>query len=123
MLAVGKQSFKRSREVEEIPTSPIIDDSLDTKGTMPGHSARRLHLPADRSIQDTDNLFSLPIFTEELGRLPVYDSFDYEPRFQPNELHYPPRSYLDSDDLMEPELLFGIDPALGNAPRCNIGIC
>ncbi|KAJ7360917.1 fungal-specific transcription factor domain-containing protein [Mycena albidolilacea] len=113
MLAVGKQSFKRSREVEEIPTSPTIDDSLDIKGSMPGHSARRLQLPEYRSIQDTDNLFSLPIFTEELGRLPVYDSFDYEPRFQPNELHYPPRSYLDSDpDLMEPELLFGIDPAL-----------
>ncbi|KAJ7617218.1 fungal-specific transcription factor domain-containing protein [Roridomyces roridus] len=31
----------------------------------------------ERSIQETDHLFSLPISTEELGLLPVHESFDF----------------------------------------------
>ncbi|KAJ7045258.1 fungal-specific transcription factor domain-containing protein [Mycena alexandri] len=32
----------------------------------------------ERSFQETENLFSLPLRTDELGRLPIYDSFDYQ---------------------------------------------
>ncbi|KAJ7810544.1 fungal-specific transcription factor domain-containing protein [Mycena olivaceomarginata] len=57
-------------------------------------------------FKKTDHLFSLPIFTDELGRLPVrpstrlpvYDPFDYEPTSRPNEF--------------EPDPLYNVDSAL-----------
>ncbi|KAJ7696773.1 hypothetical protein B0H17DRAFT_1197881 [Mycena rosella] len=48
------------------------------------------------SIRETDHLFALPLHTEELGRLPIYDSFDYNFTFQSDNNEYQPQSYLDS---------------------------
>jgi hypothetical protein len=46
--------------------------------------------------------------------------FDYGPRFEPNELHYPVPSYLDSEgDFLEPELFFEVKPVLGDFPGCG----
>ncbi|KAJ7367662.1 fungal-specific transcription factor domain-containing protein [Mycena albidolilacea] len=116
MLNIGKQWLKRPREVEEeeipVSASPYVpDDSLSL--SIGGSS--------DHSIQEAEQqLFSLPLLTDELGRLPVYDSFDYGPRFEPNELHHPVPSYLDSErDLLEPELLFGVEPALDSIFSLN----
>ncbi|KAJ7822471.1 fungal-specific transcription factor domain-containing protein [Mycena olivaceomarginata] len=109
MLNIGKQWLKRPREVEEeipVSASPYVpDDSLSL--SIGGSS--------DHSIQEAEQqLFSLPLLTEELGRLPVW------PEVEPNELHYPVPPYLDSErDLLEPELLFGVEPALGNFPGCG----
>ncbi|KAF7347206.1 Fungal-trans domain-containing protein [Mycena venus] len=115
MLNIGKyasqsHSLKRPREGEEVPTPA---NSSETSTDPVEGSIPQQMLALERSIQETGHLFSLPLLTEELGRLPVYDSFDYEPTFQLNELHYLPRSHLDSaPDLLEPELLYGVDPTL-----------
>ncbi|KAJ7862438.1 fungal-specific transcription factor domain-containing protein [Mycena leptocephala] len=70
----------------------------------------------ERSIEETGHLFSLPLHTEELGRLPVYDSFHYEFTFNSNDIHYQPQSYLnppyDVSDPIPPQLLRSVDPAL-----------
>ncbi|KAJ7239784.1 hypothetical protein B0H12DRAFT_1135698 [Mycena haematopus] len=121
MLNIGKQSLKRPREVIEIASSPNVPDAALKfnlpEGLAPGSSTQQME-ELNRSIQETDNLPSLPLFTEELGRLPVYHSFGYQPTFQSNEFHYP---YPDpARDLIDPEVLFGFDPALGESPSCSI---
>ncbi|KAF7340946.1 Fungal-trans domain-containing protein [Mycena sanguinolenta] len=110
MLNIGKQSLKRPREVEEIPpapdvshTSPNLPDGL----TTPDPSAQQMQA-LNRPIPETDYLLSLPLLTEELGRLPVYNSFGYQPTFQPNESPYPTQSLYPDPE----QVLFGLDPAL-----------
>ncbi|KAJ7239801.1 fungal-specific transcription factor domain-containing protein [Mycena haematopus] len=125
MLNIGKQSLKRPREVTEIAPSPdVLDVSFNLpEGLTPRSSTQQMQA-LNRSKQETYNLLSLPLFTEELGRLPVYDSFGYQPTFQLNEFYYPPPSYPDpARDLIEPELLFGFGPTLGNSPSCGISTC
>ncbi|KAF7347198.1 Fungal-trans domain-containing protein [Mycena venus] len=121
MLNIGKQSLKRPREAEEPSASPNVPEV--TLNLPEASTAGQRMLAVTRSVQDSDPLFSLPLLTEELGRLPVYDSFDYEPTFQPNDLHYSPQSYLEAErDLLEPELLFGADPALDSVFTQQDGI-
>ncbi|KAF8215711.1 fungal-specific transcription factor domain-containing protein [Mycena galopus ATCC 62051] len=115
MLNIGKQTLKRPREVEEAPNIP--DDPLDLTSITSSSTQQMQALNLNRSTQntnylETEYLLSLPLLTEELGRLPVYDSFGYQPMFQSNQLHYPPRSYLeDEPNLIDPEL-FGFEPTL-----------
>ncbi|KAJ7466448.1 fungal-specific transcription factor domain-containing protein [Mycena latifolia] len=63
------------------------------------------------SMQETDPLFALPLYTEELGRLPVYDSFDYDAAFGagdgPLQLGIPD-PYR---DVFEPGMHYGHDIA------------
>jgi hypothetical protein len=63
----------------------------------------------------TDHLFSLPLHTDELGRLPIYDPFHYEFTFhyQLDSLHHDAPS-----GLVQPEL-FNIDRAIGNIHKSN----
>jgi hypothetical protein len=106
MLNIGKytshaHSLKREREVEKISTPPDLQESFSRpEGSIPEQITALLGHP----IQETDHLFSLPLFTEDLGRLPVYDPFDYEPTFQPNEF--------------EPDPLYNVDSALGEPSTC-----
>ncbi|KAJ7360937.1 fungal-specific transcription factor domain-containing protein [Mycena albidolilacea] len=99
MLNIGKytshaHSLKREREVEEMSTPPDLEEFLSRpEGSTPEQMTALGH-----PIQETDHLFSLPLLTVELGRLPVYDPFDYEPTFQPNEF--------------EPDPLYNVDSAL-----------
>ncbi|KAJ7927889.1 hypothetical protein B0H13DRAFT_1598225 [Mycena leptocephala] len=64
------------------------------------------------SMQEMDPLFTLPLHTEELGRLPVYDSFDYDATFGagggPLQLGIPD-PYRDA---FEPGMHYGHDIAL-----------
>ena len=123
MLNIGKQSLKRRREVEEVPPAPNVpDSSLNLpEGLTPESSAQQMQA-LNRPISETDYLLSLPLLSEELGRLPIYNSFGYQPTFQPNELSYLAQSYsgpaLELVDL-EP-VLFGFDPALGNSRNCGV---
>ncbi|KAJ6496016.1 hypothetical protein C8R45DRAFT_1211725 [Mycena sanguinolenta] len=113
MLNIGKQSSKRPREAEEIAVSLNVPDaSLNLPGglTTPDSSAQRMQA-LNRPIPETDYLLSLPLLSEELGRLPVYSSFGYQPTLQLNELPYPAQSY--PGPLIEPEqVLSGFDPVL-----------
>ncbi|KAF8190228.1 fungal-specific transcription factor domain-containing protein [Mycena galopus ATCC 62051] len=64
-------------------------------------------------IEEMHRLLSLPLLTEELGRLPIYDSFHYEPTLQLDELYHPPQSDFEfPTGSAEPELFYGLDPAL-----------
>ncbi|KAJ6481055.1 fungal-specific transcription factor domain-containing protein [Mycena sanguinolenta] len=103
MLNIGKQSLKRPRETEEIAVSPNVADAspnLPRGFTTPDSSAQQMQA-LNRPIPETDYLLSLPLLSEELGRLPVYNSFGYQPTLQLNELPYPAQSY--PDPLIEPE--------------------
>ncbi|KAJ6541629.1 fungal-specific transcription factor domain-containing protein [Mycena capillaripes] len=120
MLNLGKHtsnahSLKHPREVEDGP-APSNDPELDLPATTiidPSKSVAEQIQALERSIQETDHLFSLPLHTEELGRLPVYDSFDYEFTFKSSDIQYPPlESQYDMSDLVDQQPLHGIDPAL-----------
>ncbi|KAJ6479244.1 fungal-specific transcription factor domain-containing protein [Mycena vitilis] len=85
----GAYSLKRSLAPEEDAAAAL--NNINTY-TAPLDSSRPIaeQIEAlERSIQETDHLFSLPLHTEELGRLPVYDSFDYEFPIKPNDMRYP----------------------------------
>ncbi|KAF7337119.1 Fungal-trans domain-containing protein [Mycena venus] len=121
LLNIGKytsdaQSLKRGRDMEEEP--PSSDESEACHHPLQGSKSSTPELLAlERSIQETDHLFSLPLLTEELGRLPVYDSFDYEPTFQSNEDHQP-QSHLVSENGasgLELELIYRVDSTINSS--------
>ncbi|KAJ7110773.1 hypothetical protein C8R43DRAFT_1159861 [Mycena crocata] len=84
MLNIGKYtsmapSLKRTRDAKEVSSSSSSELLLNSAEQRPiaGSrviSATRQIQALELSIQQTDHLFSLPIHTEELGRLPVYNS-------------------------------------------------
>ncbi|KAJ7123989.1 fungal-specific transcription factor domain-containing protein [Mycena crocata] len=102
--ASGSSSLKRSRDEDQIadprlvPThfSGLSPDERPVAGSSRvmsvDHQIRALEL----SLQETDHLFSLPLHTEELGRLPVYHSFEYDFRVgvQEDNTQYPPQSHM-----------------------------
>jgi hypothetical protein len=55
------------------------------------------------STQQKDNLFSLPLYTNELGQLSAYESFGYNFGFQPPHAQYQPQSHLSSETTPMPE--------------------
>ncbi|KAJ7447186.1 fungal-specific transcription factor domain-containing protein [Mycena latifolia] len=132
MLNIGKYtsdipSLKRPRNMEGATTSPDISDtSLDPPedrpiaGTSRALSVAQQIAALELSIQETDHLFSLPLRTEELGCLPIYDSFDYQFTFQPNDIHYQPPSHLDSQfnepfGIIDPDILHALhSPSIGS---------
>ncbi|KAF7347202.1 Fungal-trans domain-containing protein [Mycena venus] len=113
MLNIGKytsqsHSLKRAREVENISTPANATENSLTLPASDDDSIPQQMVALERSMRDTDHLFSLPLLTQELGCLPVYQSFEYQPTFEPNA-PYPIPLYLDPQrDL---ELLFAADPA------------
>ncbi|KAJ7447160.1 fungal-specific transcription factor domain-containing protein [Mycena latifolia] len=137
MLNIGKYtsdapSLKRPRDMEEgATTSPDVSEvSLDSPENRPIAGTSRAMSVAQQikvlelSIQETEHLFSLPLHTEELGRLPIYDSFDYQFTFQSADVQYQyqPQSCLDSQDdeifgPIDPQFLYGVDPP--SAPGSN----
>ncbi|KAJ6479254.1 fungal-specific transcription factor domain-containing protein [Mycena vitilis] len=104
LLDTGKHTsdvrpFKRPRDTEEDDVD--VSCESDTPGSEPPITPSsstsvedQIHA-LERSIEETSHLFSLPLHTEELGRLPVYDSFDYEFTFKSSETQYPSRLHLD----------------------------
>ncbi|KAJ7032431.1 fungal-specific transcription factor domain-containing protein [Mycena alexandri] len=96
-------SLKRQREGREILEPPRAEDLLGSRNSDPGLStltdpstftdpppvadaSTLTNLPnltqqmraLEDSLAATNHLFSLPLNTEELGRLPVYDAFNYQ---------------------------------------------
>ncbi|KAJ7137355.1 fungal-specific transcription factor domain-containing protein [Mycena crocata] len=108
MLDVGKYtsegpSLKRPRDAEGASSSASTPDIVldiehptagSSRATSEDVSVDEQIEALERSIKETDHLFSLPLHTEELGRLPVYDSFNYDFGFQLENLHYQPQSHF-----------------------------
>ncbi|KAJ7447164.1 fungal-specific transcription factor domain-containing protein [Mycena latifolia] len=122
MLNIGRYtsdgpSLKRPRDLEEeATTSPDVSefshDSPENRpiaGTSRAMSVAQQLAALELSIQETDHLSSLPLHTDELGRLPVYDLFDYEFTFQPDSIQFRPDEAF---GLVEPEFPYEIDPSL-----------
>ncbi|KAJ7765282.1 fungal-specific transcription factor domain-containing protein [Mycena metata] len=103
MLDFAKQSsevsLKRQRAGSEIPEaphlrappraltdpSPLTDPSIFTDPPpLADASITQQMRELEDSLTATNHLFSLPLYTEELGRLPVYDAFDYQFAAQPD---------------------------------------
>ncbi|KAJ6448044.1 hypothetical protein C8R47DRAFT_1219237 [Mycena vitilis] len=93
MLNVGKYtsdavSRKRRRPAE-------ADELLFSASALPGThlegSLAESSTSVGRSIRPADHLYTLPLRAEELGRLPVYDPFQYEFNFhyQPDFQYHP----------------------------------
>ncbi|KAJ6541626.1 fungal-specific transcription factor domain-containing protein [Mycena capillaripes] len=123
MLNLGKHasaahSVKRSRDAEEVQADNVQQVSLHrSESPAAGFStAAAQQIEAlERSIQETAHLFSLPLHTEELGRLPVYDSFDYEFTFKSGDIEYPPLDFqYDVSAPIGPQVFPSVDPALGD---------
>ncbi|KAJ6541623.1 fungal-specific transcription factor domain-containing protein [Mycena capillaripes] len=133
MLNLGKHtsdahSLKRSRDAEEVSedndhrVSLDDDDCPESPAASSSTSVAQQIQALERSIQEMDHLSSLPLHTEELGRLPVYDSFDYEFTFKSNGAHYHdqphgqlhPDSQYDSTAYDAVDLLHGVDPIRGS---------
>ncbi|KAJ6541636.1 fungal-specific transcription factor domain-containing protein [Mycena capillaripes] len=77
---INRGSGKISRSMHPALKRPIhgdaeSDDAIDT--TTEATVVEQLE-KLERSIQQTDHLFSLPLYTQELGLLPVYESFDFQ---------------------------------------------
>jgi hypothetical protein len=135
LLNIGQSAsnahLKRLRDDEDDVSAPpnVPEISVHTaKVPITGSStlvAQQMQ-ELERSIEETGHLFSLPLHTEELGRLPVYDSFHYEFTFNSNDIHYQPQSYLnppyDVSDPIPPQLLRSVDPALGDTRSCALRI-
>lgn len=84
-------SLKRSRD--DIRAS----SHETTQSSSPVSKRQREESQSPGSYQQTDNSLSLPLNTEELGRLSPYESFDYVFEFQPQHAHYQPQSHFISD--------------------------
>jgi hypothetical protein len=133
LLHLGKHTsnahLKRLRDEEDVSAPPNVPEISVHPAEVPitdsSDSVAHQMQALERSIEETGHLFSLPLHTEELGRLPVYDSFDYEFTFNSKDIHYQPHSYLDSDSPYDvsgpvtPQFLHSADPALGDAPSCG----
>jgi hypothetical protein len=68
---------RRIREEPEDDGAQVINTAIVDHATTPAEQLEELEL----SIQQTDHLFSLPLYTQELGLLPVYESFDFQCNF------------------------------------------
>ncbi|KAJ7089032.1 fungal-specific transcription factor domain-containing protein [Mycena crocata] len=126
LLTIGKYTsasfaLKRPRDVEEeLQSSPSISDvHLSSIGERPiAGSSRAASMvqqiqALELSMQEPDPVFSLPLHTEELGRLPIYDSFDYDFSIPSDNIQYQPQSHLhnQSPDNRK-QLLYGVDPSI-----------
>ncbi|KAJ7672018.1 fungal-specific transcription factor domain-containing protein [Mycena rosella] len=125
MLNIGKYtsdaSLKRPRDTGEAPNPSegftVSDGSEASSGARPNTGTSRINALSvaqqiqalELSVQETDHLFALPLHTADLGRLPIYDSFDYNFTFQLSDilsqssLHMDPRS--NQLGSIEPEFL------------------
>ncbi|KAJ7466218.1 fungal-specific transcription factor domain-containing protein [Mycena galericulata] len=108
-------SLKRPRDSQNVVPPPDILIEPSEGRRVAGSSRmsmsrqmQELHL----ATQET-SLFSLPLHTEELGRLPVYESFDYDFTFQSNGIPGPSPSYssspYDQAGPIDLDFLMGLD--------------
>ncbi|KAJ7652633.1 fungal-specific transcription factor domain-containing protein [Mycena rosella] len=137
MLNSGKYtsdapSLKRPRDTGETPNPSegftVSDGSEASPGVRPNAGTSRANALSVAqqiqalSIQETDPLFSLPLHTADLGRLPIYDSFDYNFTSQLSDIRSQSSFHMDprSNQLgsIEPEFLdaFEAPSATGHSP-------
>ncbi|KAJ6595543.1 fungal-specific transcription factor domain-containing protein [Mycena vulgaris] len=103
-------SLKRPRDLGEGTTSPDVPQVSFTsleEGPSRELSVTQQIRALELSIRETEHLFSLPLSTEELVRLPIYDSFDYQ--FTLN--HQPHSDSPSAFGPMDLDFLDGADPA------------
>ncbi|KAJ7696784.1 hypothetical protein B0H17DRAFT_1053049 [Mycena rosella] len=130
MLNIGKYtsdapSLKRPRDLGEAPdpseglTVPNVSEALEVRPNVGTSTARAFSVAEqlqalELSVRETDHLFSLPLHTADLGRLPIYDSFDYNFTFQSSDIQSQSPSHMDSQydqpfEPIEPEFLAAFD--------------
>ncbi|KAJ7052275.1 fungal-specific transcription factor domain-containing protein [Mycena amicta] len=102
---------KRSRPQEEEPRSPSQSVSLRTSlsSPVPESSVVKQLQVLQRSIQDTEHLFTLPLRTDELGRLPVHSSWTFNAEDLSSNPWSLPQSH--SDARYEEVPVFGLLPS------------
>ncbi|KAJ6479236.1 fungal-specific transcription factor domain-containing protein [Mycena vitilis] len=76
---------------------PIPEDGHDdcSPASFPAPTAIQQLQQLEHSMQQTDHLFSLPLYTQELGVLPIYESFDFQFNFRPLSPEFGLSSSLD----------------------------
>lgn len=105
MLQLGKYtsdgpSLKRPRDTTGEESSSISYDTLPashTESSTPTTIAEQTQLEVVVTHPPYDP-FSLPLHTEELGRLPAYDdTFNLNFQLQPGQYHHPQSHHLTPD--------------------------
>ncbi|KAJ7116202.1 fungal-specific transcription factor domain-containing protein [Mycena crocata] len=132
MLNIGKYASRNSPSLKRPRDDTLGDITPESNDSQPlgdpseprpiAGSSRVMSITEqiealDVSIPEIDHLFSLPLNTEELGRLPIYDPFYPEFPTQSENLHYQPQSHwtdqANHTTFMVPGLINGVDPAIG----------
>ncbi|KAF7345242.1 Fungal-trans domain-containing protein [Mycena sanguinolenta] len=116
--AMLKHASDVQRRVKETTFTSLdvpdgIPDSSEESVFASSSSVAHQLLVSHDPIQEMDHLFALPLLTEELGRLPIYNSFHYEPTFQPDELYHQAQPHYEQGPVGS-ELFYGLDPALAS---------
>ncbi|KAJ7146438.1 fungal-specific transcription factor domain-containing protein [Mycena epipterygia] len=81
-------SLKRVRDPEDDAADSAVMHS-DMRAPIAPHSTESAAQQLEQlelSIQQTNHLFSLPLYTQELGLLPVYESFDFDYNFDQHHM-------------------------------------
>ncbi|KAJ7150041.1 fungal-specific transcription factor domain-containing protein [Mycena crocata] len=126
MLNMGKYTsaepgLKRPRREEAVVSSnaPEIHQPRPREGRPIAGPSRVMSVTQqiqalELSIQETEHPFALPLRTEELGRLPVYESFGYQSGIAPGTTHFQPEFHIhhQSPGFVEPQPFYGIDSAI-----------
>ncbi|KAF7308747.1 Fungal-trans domain-containing protein [Mycena kentingensis (nom. inval.)] len=135
-----KRQEKRSRDEGEeggdsgafaSPTSTSTNNpGPDSSQAAPGESLPATTPPSvdeqlddlQRSMQETEHLFSLPFHTDELGRLPVYSSWKLTGSHNYNgSLQYPVNGSSEMLDWFAPEVELNGVPAAESASGLGLG--
>ncbi|KAK7063573.1 fungal-trans domain-containing protein [Favolaschia claudopus] len=117
ILKIGKESLSKMNEDDKDSTASTSasEESFSISASDTGASKRNLET-WDSDARKTEHLRSLPILTEELGRLPVYHSFEYDSPYSSSERHYTPSrstAWLHSNsELIQPNLFSNNNPTL-----------
>ncbi|KAJ7466202.1 fungal-specific transcription factor domain-containing protein [Mycena galericulata] len=110
-------SLKRPRDSQNSASPPdiFIEPSEGRRVAGSSRASMSREMQALHLANQETSLFSLPLHTEELGSLPVYESFDYDFTFQSNGIpgHSPSYSTSPYDQAgpIDLDFLMGLDPS------------
>lgn len=125
MLSVGKYLSSTSSKLPHMereasfpgPPPPGVSDVGQMSPRTPPvaeSSTASVVQPTQDPQPPSDHLYSLPLSTDELGRLPIYDPFHYEFTF-----HYQPDFHTEPSlsSVMQPESFNSLDLDIGDIRR------
>ncbi|KAJ7631671.1 fungal-specific transcription factor domain-containing protein [Mycena polygramma] len=119
MLNRASQNAPHGNSLRPSLKRPIPEDGEDDRSPVSATTAILQLEQLEHSIQQTDHLFSLPLYTQELGVLPIYESLDFQFNFRPLSPGFGLPSSLDEAYPTGPEHSEFV--SAGNDPQQSVG--